>query len=79
VIWATVKMKDVKSYPMRVIGTNELIYWYSPLHCLTLVGYDATYYYFSDPNTGTFTKFKKDKTQSVYGKIGSQSLVLVPK
>lgn len=79
VVWATVRMQDVKSTPLRVIGTNSRFYWYSPLHCLVLVGYDDTYYYFSDPNTGSYTKFLKSKTQNVYSKMGKQSIVLVPK
>ena len=78
-IWATCDMRDYTKTTLKIIDTGETISWYSPNHCLLLVGYDAKYYYFSDSAYGKVTKFSKDRVNYMYDLLGRKSLLLVPK
>lgn len=47
-------------------------------HCLLLVGYDDTYYYFNDPLYGELVKYEKSLVESRYEQMGKQIVAVVP-
>lgn len=50
VFWATIDLKEVIIGPQwKLHGTGEDFIWKSNEHCMLLVGYDETCYYFNDP------------------------------
>ena len=50
--------------------------WTAGEHCLLLVGYDDTHYYFNDPRQGQTVAYSKDDTQRAYAALGKQALVI---
>lgn len=53
--------------------------WISHEHCLLLVGYDNTYYYFNDPLEKKLTKYKRSVVEARYKEFFSQAIVVVNK
>ena len=54
-------------------------YWKSPLHCVLLIGYDSSYYYFNDPISGKNKRYKRSTVESRYKSIGSQAVAFYKK
>jgi uncharacterized protein YvpB len=79
-IWATQNMARVKkptpAHTWTIIGTNETFTWISPMHCLLLVGYDATGYYFNDSLQGKNYRYSKSSVQTAYKAIGMQAVII---
>lgn len=74
-LWATSAMAKAKR---GITWQTELgdCTWISPMHCLTLIGYDETCYYFSDPQTGTLVPYAKKSVQDAYASLGWQAVVI---
>ena len=53
IYWACIDMREPIIGPeWRLLGTGEVFTWISNEHCMLLVGYDDTHYYFNDPYEG---------------------------
>lgn len=78
IIWATQGMAAPRTgktwYFLDKEGTFT---WISPNHCLLLVGYDGSYYYFNDPQTDKNYRYEKGLTESRFSSLGRQALVIV--
>ena len=46
------------------------------MHCLLLVGYDATGYYFNDSLQGKNYRYSKSSVQTAYKAIGMQAVII---
>lgn len=87
VTWATVGMVDSSApefYAHWTTPEGKPIDYNVCLHCLLLVGYDAEHYYFNDPlvpaSDGRKTvAYPKDATETAYGILGRQAIVIVPR
>lgn len=80
VFWGSIDMVKVWAGPTWTLeGTNNRYTWLQPMHCLVLVGYDGTHYYFNDPLRSGVTKYKKSDVAAAYQAYGSQAVAFVPK
>ncbi|MDE6776363.1 MAG: hypothetical protein K2J25_00330, partial [Oscillospiraceae bacterium] len=54
--------------------------WLANEHCMVLVGYDETYYYFNDTyDSNGLISFRRDITEKRYEEIGCYSVVVQEK
>lgn len=56
------------------IGDTEE--WLQNEHCLVLMGYDDTHYYFCDSVSGEVSSYEKDISQQRFAQLGSQAIVI---
>lgn len=81
--WATADMAP--SYVGKtwyISGTSETFTWTGPMHCLVLVGYNSSGYFFNDPLQSKSFYYAKSKVTKAYNALGRQAVVLqkaVPK
>lgn len=80
IIWATQGMnKPRRSQTWTIISKGVTFTWVSPNHCLLLVGYDDTGYYFNDPLTHKNCRYPADIVEKRYKSMGRQALAIVKK
>lgn len=76
-VWATQNMAPSKpGKTWYITGTSDTFTWISPMHCLLLVGYDATGYYFNDSLQGKNYRYSKSSVQAAYKAIGMQAVII---
>ena len=76
-VWVTAYMKaPYKNVSPIIIGTNKTFTWISPNHCMLLVGFDETGYYFNDPITGKCEKYSKEASDIAFKGNGSQAVII---
>ncbi len=76
-VWVTAGMEQPRvNKTITVIGTNETYTWISPNHCMLLVGFDETGYYFNDPLTGKLEKYAKDVSVDAFTGNGYQAVII---
>jgi len=79
IIWATIDMKEpTTGISWSVIGEKKTVTWINPLHCVVLVGYDETYYYFNDSLNTKQCKYRKEDVEIAYKGLGCQAIVIYP-
>lgn len=77
IIWATQYMQPPsEGTTWQINGKKASFTWTKPMHCLLLVGYDDTYYYFNDPQTSKNTPYEKALVETAYNALGEQALVI---
>ncbi len=83
IMWATVGMTD--KYQIREWTTTggDLIKYNNKLHCLLLVGYDDTYYYFNDPlqpsrDGYTCVGYLHEDVENAFELLNFQAIVVQP-
>ena len=79
IVWATSGMK--KPYlrtSWTATDTGRFIKWYSPFHCLLLVGFDKDYYYFNDPQAGKEVKYARSTSEDRFNFMGKQAIAILP-
>ena len=78
IIWATQGMsRPKKSQSWTIIDSDRAFTWVSPNHCLLLVGYDDTGYYFNDPLTHKNCRYPADIVEKRYNSMGKQAIAIV--
>ena len=76
-VWVTAGMEAPReNISPVIIGTNKTFTWISPNHCMLLVGFDETGYYFNDPITGKLEKYAKDVSDGAFAGNGSQAVII---
>lgn len=77
IIWATQGMsKPERSQSWILADSNRKFTWVSPNHCLLLVGYDNTGYYFNDPLTHKNCRYPAGIVEKRYTAMGRQALII---
>ncbi|NTU88797.1 MAG: C39 family peptidase [Actinobacteria bacterium] len=77
-VWATIYMIPSTEGPSwYVSGTDEIYTWLYNEHCLVLVGYDESYYYFNDPyyDSGIMA-YEKALAEKRYDELGRQAVAV---
>lgn len=76
VLWACIDMKAPVIGPSwRISSTGKLFTWLSNEHCMLLVGYDDTHYYFNDPHENHgLTPYPRELTQQRHLAQGAQAV-----
>ena len=78
-VWATIEMEPPSEGTDWLLKSNGRRYhWIGGEHCLVLVGYDETSYYFNDPyaNNG-LVAYKKEVVEQRYEDLGKQAIVVL--
>ena len=77
-MWATIEMEPVSKGTDWLLKSNGLrFHWIGGEHCLVLVGYDDSSYYFNDPygNNG-LVAYNKEVVEKRYEELGKQAVVI---
>lgn len=76
-VWITIYMEQVGLGTVWYDEANgEKLQWRTNEHCMVLVGYDKTHYYFNDPYSGKQLKYAKSVANDRHQKFECQSLVI---
>lgn len=77
-IWATIEMKEASQGTDWLLkGNNRRYHWVGGEHCLVLVGYDKTSYYFNDPyNNNGLIAYSKKVVEARYKELDKQAIVI---
>ena len=77
-IWASIDMGATVNGPWyRVTSADREIMWISNEHCLVLIGYDESTYYFNDPlHPSGPIGFPKDTVSHRYQELGMQAIAI---
>jgi uncharacterized protein YvpB len=76
-MWGTQGMAPTHaSRTWEIVGTEDTYTWISPNHCLLLIGYDDTGYYFNDPLTHKNCRYPADIVQNRYTLTGMQAITV---
>ncbi len=77
IVWVSIGMIPITDGPTWITPDGNQYTWPTNEHCMLLVGYDNTYYYFNDPYRGRVLKFDKAKVEQRYETMGKQALVII--
>lgn len=77
-IWATREMKEPKPGDTWTLdNSGESFQWLSGEHCMVLVGYDRSSYYFNDPyESNGVVSFPKRLVERRYKALGKQAVAI---
>lgn len=78
ILWATINMLETDPRNSWYISDGTRFTWPGNEHCMLLVGYDDTKYFFNDPYAGKLVAYEKSLTEDRYAELGSQALVILP-
>ena len=78
-VWVTVDMQEINEvYQWQAYDSEETFLYPSKQHCMVLIGFDETTYYFNDPkNPGSPVQYDKDKVKASYNSMGRQAIVIL--
>ena len=79
-VWASINMAPIEEgLEWFLNGSGRLFTWTKNEHCLVLVGYDASHYYFNDPySSNGVVSYDKELADQRYQEMGRQSLIIEP-
>lgn len=72
----TIGMVDAYYSSSWTLEDGSTYRWLANEHCMVPIGYDDTYFYFSDPYRGKQVKYQKRLCRSRHEIFGKQSLVI---
>lgn len=84
-VWATTDMQEpyvFNTWTVNYVDENarskmgDSVSWYMHEHCLVLIGYDNTNYYFADSSAGKISIFEKSLVNERYKFFGCQAIVV---
>ena len=78
ILWATINMLETNPKNSWYLSDGTRFTWPGNEHCMLLVGYDDTKYYFNDPYVGKLVAYDKTVTEDRFAELGSQALVILP-
>lgn len=78
IMWVTMNMRETNPVNSWYLSDGTRFTWPGNEHCMLLVGYDDTQYYFNDPYTGKLVAYDKTLTQDRFAELGRQALVVLP-
>jgi len=78
ILWATINMLETNPKNSWYLSDGTRFTWPGNEHCMLLVGYDETRYYFNDPYAGKLVAYDKTLTEDRFAELGMQALILLP-
>lgn len=78
ILWATINMLETNPRNSWYLSDGARFTWPGNEHCMLLVGYDDTKYFFNDPYAGKLVAYEKSLTEERFAELGSQALVILP-
>ena len=79
ILWATIRMLETNPISSWYFSDGTRFTWPGNEHCMLLVGYDDTQYYFNDPYTGKLVAYDKTLTEDRFAELGRQAVVVFPR
>lgn len=77
IVWGTVYMTETDELISSWTYGGTEYSWYRFSHCLVLIGYDASNYWFADPLAGVVC-YPRGATERMYEMLGRQAVVIRP-
>ncbi|MBR3778661.1 MAG: C39 family peptidase [Clostridia bacterium] len=78
IMWATINMLETNPKNSWYLSDGTRFTWPGNEHCMLLVGYDDTNYYFNDPYVGKLVAYDKTLTEDRFAELGRQALAVLP-
>ncbi len=75
-IWATMSMKESSQGKTWYLDDKTKFTWTAGEHCLVLVGYDDSYYFFNDPMSGSTVAYQKNIVEKRFAEMGNQAIYI---
>lgn len=75
-VWATIGMIETGKGPSWKLEDGSTFYWPLNEHCMILIGYDESRYYFADPYRGMVKSYARWLCESRYKDLGMQSIAI---
>lgn len=76
-VWVTIGMVETFPGDQWYFEDGTLFSWPVNEHCMMLVGYDSTHYYFNDPYTGKVKKYPHTLCEERYSDLGKQAVTII--
>lgn len=76
ILWATSEIQESVFHCTWQVDTGRKVEWYTPMHCLLLVGFDEEYYDFHDPQVAAYNGYPKEMCTVAYEGMGAQAVVI---
>lgn len=78
VVWVSIGMLATYKSASWTLEDGSTYYFPANEHCMVLIGYSDTHYYFSDPYRGAHVKYSRSISEQRYEELGRQVLVVMP-
>lgn len=78
IMWATINMLETNPKNSWYLSDGTRFTWPGNEHCMLLVGYDDTKYFFNDPYVGKLVAYDKKLTEDRFAELGRQALAVLP-
>ena len=78
VVWVSIGMLATYKSASWTLEDGSTYYFPANEHCMVLIGYSDTHYYFSDPYRGAHVKYSRSISEQRYEELGRQALVVMP-
>lgn len=78
ILWASIRMVPISEGQSWRLESGERFVWPSGEHCLLLVGYSDSAYFFCDPQYTDIIAYDKELCEARYEEMGQQALVILP-
>lgn len=78
VVWVSIGMLETYRSASWTLEDGSTYYFPANEHCMVLIGYSDTHYYFSDPYRGEHVKYACALAEQRFEELGRQALVVVP-
>lgn len=75
-IWATIGMIETGAGQSWELDDGSTFTWPKNEHCMVLIGYDDTRYYFNDPYRGMVKSYSRSLCEARYKDLGKQSIAV---
>ena len=79
IIWTTISLLDTYPAEKWRLDDGSDFYWPANEHCMLLIGYDGSGYYFNDPYVGKTVKYPKALAETRYNELGKQAVLITNK
>lgn len=77
-IWTTMELQEIRYVTTWMLPDGSTFTWPGREHCMLLVGYDDSSYYFNDPRNGECIAYDKDLSEQRYEEMGRRAVVITP-
>ena len=78
VVWVSIGMLETYRSASWTLEDGSTYYFPANEHCMVLIGYSDTHYYFSDPYRGEQVKYACALAEQRFEEMGRQALVVMP-
>lgn len=78
VVWVSIGMLATYKSASWTLEDGSTYHFPANEHCMVLIGYSDTHYYFSDPYRGAHVKYSRSISEQRYEELGRQALVVMP-